>query len=62
MNPDAKNPKNLQELFNDYKEAKYQMAELRLSIYGRSKEEWTKLAKWVFSPSQTRLKSQSFKS
>jgi len=35
----------LQELFNDYKEAKYQMAELRLSIYGRSKDEWTKLAK-----------------
>ncbi len=24
-----------QELFDDYREAKYQMAELRLSIYGR---------------------------
>lgn len=36
--------------------SKYQMAEYRLSIYGRSEEEWTKLSGWVvdnglFSPS-----------
>ncbi|EKX33373.1 hypothetical protein GUITHDRAFT_90761 [Guillardia theta CCMP2712] len=36
-----------QELFADYQESKYQMAELRVSIYGRDKEEWNKLAKWI---------------
>ena len=28
-------------------ESKYQMAELRISIYGRSRDEWDKLASWV---------------
>jgi len=36
-----------QELFADYKENKYQMAELRVSIYGRNKNEWQKLATWI---------------
>ena len=32
---------------DDLVESKYQMAELRISIYGRSPDEWDKLAKWV---------------
>ena len=43
------------ELMNDLEQSKYQMAEYRLSIYGRSKQEWDKLAGWIvdnrlFSP------------
>jgi len=32
---------------SDLEESKYQNAELRLSIYGKSTEEWDKLAKWA---------------
>ncbi|KAI8917666.1 hypothetical protein DFJ77DRAFT_314426 [Powellomyces hirtus] len=35
------------EVFNDLEASKYQMAEYRVSIYGRSRDEWDKLAKWV---------------
>jgi AMP deaminase len=43
------------EVFQDLENSKYQMAEYRISIYGRSKDEWDKLAAWVldnklFSP------------
>ncbi|KAG2182456.1 hypothetical protein INT43_007386, partial [Umbelopsis isabellina] len=43
------------EVISDLESSKYQMAEYRISIYGRSKSEWEKLAKWVvdnklFSP------------
>ena len=31
----------------DLEESKYQSAEPRLSIYGRSPGEWDKLAKWA---------------
>jgi len=31
----------------DLEESKYQNAELRLSIYGKSPDEWFKLAKWA---------------
>lgn len=31
----------------DLEESKYQNAELRLSIYGKSSDEWEKLAKWA---------------
>lgn len=31
----------------DFEESKYQNAELRLSIYGKSRDEWLKLAKWA---------------
>lgn len=31
----------------DLEESKYQNAELRLSIYGRSIEEWDKLGTWA---------------
>eukprot|EP01027_Heterolobosea_sp_BB2_P017564 GEZU01024866.1.p1 GENE.GEZU01024866.1~~GEZU01024866.1.p1 ORF type:complete len:611 (+),score=171.38 GEZU01024866.1:138-1970(+) len=34
------------ELFSDFEESKYQMAEPRVSIYGRSRDEWDHLAKW----------------
>ncbi|XP_074652092.1 AMP deaminase 2-like isoform X2 [Tubulanus polymorphus] len=37
----------MKEVLNDLEESKYQNAELRLSIYGRSKDEWDKLAKWA---------------
>ncbi|GAA5869652.1 hypothetical protein JCM8547_005097 [Rhodosporidiobolus lusitaniae] len=36
-----------QEIFTDLQASKYQMAEYRISIYGRSTSEWDKLAKWV---------------
>ena len=36
-----------QEVFEDLHATKYQMAEYRISIYGRSRGEWDKLAKWV---------------
>ncbi|GCB64730.1 hypothetical protein scyTo_0014805 [Scyliorhinus torazame] len=43
------------EVASDLEDAKYQHAEPRLSIYGRSPDEWTKLASWfimhrVYSP------------
>ncbi|KAI8605476.1 hypothetical protein EDD21DRAFT_332048 [Dissophora ornata] len=43
------------EVFSDLEQSKYQMAEYRISIYGRSEDEWDKLADWVvdhklFSP------------
>ncbi|PWN45503.1 AMP deaminase [Ceraceosorus guamensis] len=43
------------ELMQDLEQSKYQMAEYRLSIYGRSVSEWDKLATWIvenklFSP------------
>ncbi|KMU81264.1 AMP deaminase 3 [Coccidioides immitis RMSCC 3703] len=43
------------EVISDLESSKYQMAEWRISIYGRSMDEWDKLAAWVvdnklFSP------------
>ncbi|KAF9392669.1 AMP deaminase [Mortierella sp. AD011] len=43
------------EVISDLEQSKYQMAEYRISIYGRSESEWDKLADWVvdnklFSP------------
>ncbi|GAA5846091.1 hypothetical protein JCM9279_004783 [Rhodotorula babjevae] len=35
------------EVFTDLQASKYQMAEYRISIYGRNTDEWDKLAKWV---------------
>lgn len=35
------------EVFFDLEQSKYQMAEYRLSIYGRSEDEWDKLASWI---------------
>ncbi|KAI9321520.1 hypothetical protein BX666DRAFT_2017455 [Dichotomocladium elegans] len=35
------------EVVSDLESSKYQMVEYRVSIYGRSKTEWDKLAKWV---------------
>ncbi|KAJ6657934.1 hypothetical protein lerEdw1_001724 [Lerista edwardsae] len=45
----------IKEVGSDLEDAKYQFAEPRLSIYGRSPEEWPKLANWfnkhrVYSP------------
>ena len=37
----------LQEVMADMVESKYQMAELRISVYARSLEEWDKLANWA---------------
>ena len=37
----------IKEVSSDLEESKYQNAELRLSIYGKSPEEWDKLAKWA---------------
>lgn len=37
----------IREVGADLEESKYQNAELRLSIYGKSREEWTKLARWA---------------
>jgi len=39
----------IKEVISDLEESKYQMAELRISIYGRSPHEWDKLAKWAVS-------------
>lgn len=36
----------IKEVASDFEESKYQNAELRLSIYGKSKDEWYKLAIW----------------
>lgn len=35
------------EVMTDLENSKYQHAEYRLSIYGRSPAEWDKLAKWI---------------
>ncbi|KAJ2358496.1 AMP deaminase [Coemansia sp. RSA 2618] len=35
------------EVASDLEQSKYQMAEYRISIYGRSADEWDKLAAWV---------------
>lgn len=35
------------EVMEDLEQSKYQMAEYRVSIYGRSEDEWDKLASWV---------------
>ncbi|CAB3371884.1 Hypothetical predicted protein [Cloeon dipterum] len=37
----------IKEVMADLEESKYQNAELRLSIYGKSTDEWEKLAKWA---------------
>ncbi|CAB4035835.1 AMP deaminase 2 isoform X2, partial [Paramuricea clavata] len=37
----------INEVIADLEESKYQNSELRISIYGRSKDEWNKLAKWA---------------
>ncbi|XP_005801388.1 AMP deaminase 2-like isoform X1 [Xiphophorus maculatus] len=37
----------IKEVMADLEESKYQNVELRLSIYGRSRNEWDKLAKWA---------------
>ncbi|XP_060592630.1 AMP deaminase 2-like isoform X2 [Ruditapes philippinarum] len=37
----------MKEVMQDLEESKYQNAELRLSIYGKSRDEWDKLAKWA---------------
>ncbi|XP_043932805.1 AMP deaminase 2 isoform X3 [Protopterus annectens] len=37
----------IKEVMADFEESKYQNAELRLSIYGRSRDEWDLLAKWA---------------
>lgn len=37
----------IKEVMADLEESKYQNAELRLSIYGRSRDEWDKLAHWA---------------
>ncbi len=36
-----------QEVMADLEESKYQNVELRLSIYGRSRDEWDNLAQWA---------------
>jgi AMP deaminase len=38
-----------QEVAADLEESKYQNSELRLSIYGKSADEWEKLAKWALN-------------
>lgn len=35
------------QVFEDLENSKYQMTELRISIYGRSYDEWDKLARWI---------------
>ncbi|GES78258.1 AMP deaminase [Rhizophagus clarus] len=37
------------EVISDLEASKYQMAEYRVSIYGRSTSEWDKLAKWIIN-------------
>ena len=41
--------KLINEVMHDVEESKYQNLELRLSIYGRSPEEWDKLAEWAIN-------------
>lgn len=35
------------QVFEDLESSKYQMVELRISIYGRSSDEWDRLASWI---------------
>lgn len=35
------------QVFEDLESSKYQMVELRISVYGRSEDEWDKLASWI---------------
>lgn len=35
------------QVFEDLESSKYQMVELRISVYGRSEDEWSKLALWI---------------
>jgi AMP deaminase len=35
------------DVIKDLEESKYQMAEYRISIYGRNPGEWYKLADWI---------------
>ncbi|SGZ49888.1 CIC11C00000004389 [Sungouiella intermedia] len=35
------------QVFEDLEASKYQMVELRISIYGRSRDEWSKLSSWI---------------
>ena len=37
----------MSELMTDLEQSKYQNVEWRISIYGRSTDEWDKLAKWI---------------
>uniref|UniRef100_UPI00358DE4A0 AMP deaminase 2 n=1 Tax=Myxine glutinosa TaxID=7769 RepID=UPI00358DE4A0 len=37
----------IKEVMSDLEESKYQNSELRLSVYGRSRDEWSKLAHWA---------------
>ncbi|XP_065187419.1 AMP deaminase 2-like [Sycon ciliatum] len=37
----------LQEVISDLEDSKYQMAEMRLSVYGKSPDEWQRLASWA---------------
>jgi AMP deaminase len=37
------------EVISDLEASKYQLVEWRLSVYGRSADEWTKLAKWFYA-------------
>ncbi|XP_035376296.1 AMP deaminase 2 isoform X1 [Electrophorus electricus] len=39
----------IKEVMSDLEESKYQNAELRLSIYGRSRDEWDSLAQWIIT-------------
>ncbi len=36
----------MREVVADMEESKYQMAEYRVSIYGRRRDEWRQLARW----------------
>lgn len=36
-----------QQVIEDLENSKYQMVELRISVYGRSYDEWSKLARWI---------------
>lgn len=35
------------QVFEDLENSKYQMVELRISVYGRSRDEWDKLSSWI---------------
>ena len=37
-----------QQVMSDLEDSKYQKAELRISVYGRSRDEWDKLADWAY--------------
>jgi len=38
---------SLKKVMIDLEDSKYQHAELRVSIYGKSPDEWDKLAEWA---------------